>query len=193
MRRNNFIVCVVGFPGVGKLTIARALSRMTGATVIDNHWINDPIFKLVAMDGSSPVSEAVWPQVAKVREAVLETIATLAPQDASYIFTYAGSNEDPHDRKAFEDYRDVAIRRGSPFFPVSLVCTQAELVKRIQSEERRGQKLIDPLEAIRNTTYFTPLNPQEAGALSLDVTNLSAEAAASAVAEHIRREFGTAT
>ena len=135
MRRNNFIVCVVGFPGVGKLTIARALSRMTGATVIDNHWINDPIIKLVAMDGSSPVSEAVWPQVAKVREAVLETIATLAPQDASYIFTYAGSNEDPNDRKAFEDYRDVAIRRGSPFSPLAWSAR-----KRNWSSEFRARK-----------------------------------------------------
>jgi shikimate kinase len=29
------IVCLVGFPGVGKLTIARALSRLLDATIVD--------------------------------------------------------------------------------------------------------------------------------------------------------------
>jgi hypothetical protein len=113
------------------LTIAKILSRMIDATVVDNHWINDPILRLVAKDGSAAVPDSVWPQVAKVRGAVLETIATLAPRGASFIFTYAGSDEDPEDRTTFEEYRDVAVR---------LLCSE-ELVKRIQSSERHGRML----------------------------------------------------
>jgi hypothetical protein len=180
------ILCLVGFPGVGKLTIARILARMTGAILVDNHWINDPILRLVTNRGSIAISEAVWPQVAKVREAVLETIASLSPPTNSYIFTYAGSDEDPADRKAFEDYEAVALRRGSRFFPVRLLCDEEELVRRIQSTERIGNKLTDPGEAIRNVRSFTPLDPRVAGTLCLDVTRLSAEAAASAIATHFK-------
>jgi hypothetical protein len=178
------ILCLVGFPGVGKLTIGRILARMTGAVLVDNHWINDPILRLVTNQGSIAVSEAVWPQVAKVREAVLETIATLSPRTNSYIFTYAGADEDPADRKTFEDYEAVARRRGSRFLPVRLLCEEEELVRRIQSTERIGNKLTDPAEAIRNVRSFTPLDPRVSGTLCLDVTNLSAEAAASAIAAH---------
>ena len=90
----GLIVCLVGFPGVGKLTIAKILSRMIGAKIVDNHWINDPILGLIADDGSKSAPAAIWPQVAKVREAVLDTISTLAPAGASFIFTYAGADED---------------------------------------------------------------------------------------------------
>jgi predicted kinase len=183
----NFVVCLVGFPGVGKLTIARALSVMTGAMVVDNHWINDPIIKLVAKDGSAPVPAPVWPLVAKVRAAVLEAVATLVPAGASFIFTYAGSDEDAADRAAFEEYRDVALRRSSRFIPVRLLCAEAELMRRIQSSERKGRKLTDPAEASHLAKFFTPLDPRLPGTLSLDVTNLSPEAAASAILNRIVR------
>jgi predicted kinase len=184
IRQIGFVGCLVGFPGVGKLTIARILARMTGAVVVDNHWINDPILKLVTNESSVAVPDAVWPQIAKVREAVLETITTLGSQGASYIFTYAGSDEDPADRAAFEDYHTVARRRGARFIAVRLLCGEQELVRRIQSVERRGRKLTDPGEAIENVRAFTPLNPRTSETLSLDVTNLSAEGAASAIATH---------
>jgi predicted kinase len=182
---NGIVVCLVGFPGVGKLTIAKILSRMIDATVIDNHWINDPIVRLVAKDGSVAVPEAVWPQVAKVRGAVLETIRTLAPSGASFIFTYAGSDEDPEDRKAFEEYREVAIQRGPRFVAVRLLCGEVELVRRIQSPARQGRKLVDPTEAAKNVRYFSPLDPGVAAALTLDVTNLSPRAAAETIRDHI--------
>src|ERR1700678_1761149 len=75
------VLCLVGFPGVGKLTIGRVLARMTGAVLVDNHWINDPILRLVTNRGSIAVSEAVCPQVAKGREAVLETMLIFSPRN----------------------------------------------------------------------------------------------------------------
>jgi predicted kinase len=183
---SGWTICLVGFPGVGKLTIARALSRSIEATVVDNHWINDPILRLLPK-ANSAVPEAVWPQVAKVRSAVLETIATLASQGSNFIFTYAGSNEDDADRAAFEEYRNVAMRRSSRFIAVRLLCSEEELVRRIQSPERRGRKLTDPGEAIENFRNFSPLDPNTPDSLTLDVTHLSADEAAARILDHLNQ------
>jgi shikimate kinase len=185
--KNGIVICLVGFPGAGKLTIARALSRLTDATVIDNHWINDPILRLLKRTDTQPVPDAVWPQIAKVRSAVLETIATLSSSDTNFIFTYSGSNEDPEDRKAFEEYRDVAARKKARFVAIRLLCSEAELVRRIQSPERRGRKLMDPREAIENVRDFSPLDPGIPGSMTLDVTALSAETAAARILDHIHQ------
>lgn len=55
----NVFVLLLGFPGVGKLTIARELGMARPARVIDNHWINNPILGLLADDGRSKLPEAV--------------------------------------------------------------------------------------------------------------------------------------
>ncbi len=47
-------VLLMGFPGVGKLTIANELSTLVSAKVIDNHWFNNPIFRLLDDDGITP-------------------------------------------------------------------------------------------------------------------------------------------
>jgi predicted kinase len=185
--KHGVIICLVGFPGVGKLTIARALSRLIDATTVDNHWINDPILRLLPKTDARPVPDAVWSEVAKVRGAVLETIAAFAPPGANFIFTYAGSNEDPADRKAFEEYREVATRRAARFVAVRLTCGEDELVRRIQSPERRGRKLVDPVEAIENARDYSPLDPRIPDSLTLDVTRLAPEAAAARIFDHVNR------
>jgi predicted kinase len=185
--KNGVIVCLVGFPGVGKLTIARALSRLIDAAIVDNHWINDPILRLLPKTDAQVVPDAVWSEVAKVRGAVLETIAAFAPPGANFIFTYAGANEDPADRKAFEEYRDVAMRRAARFIAVRLTCGEDELVRRIQSPERRGRKLMDTVEARENVRHYSPLDPRIPESLSLDVTHLAAEAAAALIFDHLDR------
>lgn len=190
MNRKDLVLCLVGFPGVGKLTIARVLSARINALVVDNHWISDPILRLVAGNGSAPVTPAVWPQVAKVRAAVLETIAALSPPGISFIFTHAGSNEDPADRAAFDEYRDVASRRGAHFIPVRLLCAEAELVRRVASPDRQGRKLTDVTDARNNVRHFTPLDPGSQDSLTLNVTDLTSEAAATAILAHVEAVRG---
>ena len=81
----NVMVYLVGLSGAGKLTVARRLALLLNARVVDNHWINNPIFDLLDNDRVTPFPTGVWDQVAKVRQAVLDTIATLsAPTRISF-------------------------------------------------------------------------------------------------------------
>src|SRR5260221_705044 len=105
MALENVFVYLIGFAGVGKLTTARGLAGLMNARVVDNHWINNPIFGLIDRDRGAPLPASVWEQTRKVRTAVLETIATLGAPHANFILTNSLAEEDPEDRKIYDAVR----------------------------------------------------------------------------------------
>jgi hypothetical protein len=123
---DNIFLYLLGFAGTGKLTIARAFARSVGAKVVDNHWINNPIFGLIDPDGVSPLPDAVWSQTARVREAVLETIATLAKPGTNFVFTHDGIEGERYDEDVLQGIQSTAARRGARLIPVRLVCNEDE-------------------------------------------------------------------
>jgi predicted kinase len=183
----NLFIYLVGFAGTGKRTIAQAFARLVDVKVVDNHWINNPIFGLIDPDGMTPLPGEVWAQVAKVRDAVLETIATLAAPEANFVLTHEGVEGDPVDRTIFESIRSTAARRGARFVPIRLLCEEGELVRRIQSPERAGMfKCVDPADAINKSRHHTVLDPMLPAPLTLDVTTLRPEESAATILAHIR-------
>jgi predicted kinase len=56
----NVMVYLVGFSGTGKLTVARELALPLEARVVDNHWINNPIFGLIDNDRVTSFPTGVW-------------------------------------------------------------------------------------------------------------------------------------
>ncbi|MFB2607955.1 chloramphenicol phosphotransferase, partial [Rhizobium phaseoli] len=67
----SVFVLLMGFPGVGKLTIATELSSVFPAKIIDNHWFNNPILRLLDDDGATPLPKGIWEYTGRVRQAVL--------------------------------------------------------------------------------------------------------------------------
>ncbi len=43
----NTIMYLIGYGGTGKYTIAKEIAALTGAVVVDNHLINNPVFSVV--------------------------------------------------------------------------------------------------------------------------------------------------
>ncbi|GLR60602.1 hypothetical protein GCM10007919_53310 [Rhizobium indigoferae] len=71
-------VLLLGFPGVGKLTIAKELGSLLSAKIIDNHWFNNPILRLLDEDQTAPLPEGVWEYTGRVRQAVLDASPPIA-------------------------------------------------------------------------------------------------------------------
>lgn len=190
--RNTFVYLVC-FAGTGKLTIARALVREVDAIIVDNHWINNPIFGLIDPDGKTPLPESVWTKVWRVHEAVMETIATLAKPGRNFVFTHDGVEGEPYDRDKFVAIRSAAERRQARLILVRLLCEEGELVRRIQSPGRAAMfKSTDATHAMGRTKRDTVLDPRSPETLTLDVTHLSPEESAAAIMAHILLGAGDA-
>lgn len=184
----NTFLYLIGFAGAGKLTIARAFVRQVPAIIVDNHWINNPIFGLIDPDGKTRLPEAVWTQVWRVHEAVMETIATLAKPDRNFVFTHEGIEGESYDRDKYEAIRSAAQRRGARLVPVRLICEGEELARRIASPGRAERlKSTNAANARSRGVRETVLDPKTPETLTLDVTRLDPEESAAVIIAHIRR------
>jgi predicted kinase len=184
----NVLVYLIGFAGVGRLTTAQKLAYLLDARIVDNHWINNPIFRLFDNDRVTPLPASVWEQTRKVRAAVLETIATLGAPHANFILTNSLADEDHEDRNIYEAVRVTAERRGALFVPVRLLCDEEQLVKRVVSPERAARmKRMNPVAAAEELRTLTPLLTHHANELTLETSAITPEATARLIYEHIGR------
>jgi shikimate kinase len=173
------IVYLLGYPGVGKYTVARELAKLNGAVVVDNHVVNHPILVLLKWDAISSLPPGTLGRTAPIRDAVLSAIDEIAPREISYVLTNVLLDNE-EDRAIYDRVTAIAARRGSVFLPVLLNCERDEQLRRVQSEERAALlKVADPQAVERLMESTQLLVPDDANLLRLDTTVLDpAEAAA---------------
>jgi hypothetical protein len=181
---------LIGRPGAGKFTVAKAMERVFDGrgerlVVVDNHYINNPIFGLVHVDGATPLPAAVWDRVGEVGEAVYTTIETISPKAWSFVFSNYLVQDEPSDLRLYKRVRRVATTRSSRFVPVRLLCDTDELCRRVTSEERRERlKITDPGLTRRLASQHQLLVAQDENTLALDVTDLGPDEAAEVILGH---------
>ena len=167
----NTIIALIGFAGTGKYTIARELCELTGAKLIDNHLINNPIFKVVDPDGIRPLPPGIWDKVKAVRGIVYEAIRELSLSDLSFVFTIELFESSPGDQRAFIDLEELAASRRSLFVPVRLLCEIEELCRRIVDPSRvQMLKSLSPEAARQKSAQETVLDSTHPHVLTIDVT-----------------------
>lgn len=176
------IVYLVGSPASGKRTVGQALSDLTGAALIDNHLINDPIFKAYGADGVTPLPKWVGDFVHQVRDATMATAARAVPT-LSHIFTNYLSG-DPAEGRYVTQMRELATRRGAQFVPVWLTCPEDELLRRVVLPNRAvRQKMQDP-EGLKRLLHTDGVLPAPSDALVLDTSTMEPDESAERIRDH---------
>lgn len=178
----NTMVVLIGFAGTGKYTIGRELCRRTGAKLIDNHLINNPIFKVVNADGVTRLPAGVWDRVMDIRRNVYQAIRELSPPDLSFVFTMELRQSNPGDHQAFVDVEELAASRKSLFVPVRLICEVEELCRRVVEPSRVEMlKEISPEVTRKKSAEDSVLNNEHPNLRTIDVTSRSPEESADAI------------
>ncbi|EJC79124.1 hypothetical protein Rleg4DRAFT_0713 [Rhizobium leguminosarum bv. trifolii WSM2297] len=181
----GFRIVLIGFPGVGKLTIAKELSALVSAKIVDNHSINNPILRLLDEDGTASLPKGIWEFTGRVRQTVLDAITAYVPS-ANFIFTHAGIEGDERSLRTFQQIASAAEACDAVLVPVRLLCDEEELAHRVSNPERREKLKSTDVAASRNRSrrarVFDPCHPNT---LVLDVTSAPAEKTATAIRDHI--------
>jgi hypothetical protein len=188
--RGPIFVYLLGYPGVGKYTIAQELARLGSAShhhvVVDNHYVNNVIFPLVDADGVKPLGPEVWAKVAEVRRTVLNTIETVSPPEWSFIFTNVLEADEPADRELYEVVRALAARRQSHFVPVVLSCSIDELARRVVAPVRARRLKWTDANRLRGLVATRKLLAvEDPNGLELDITEQSVAETAEMIADHL--------
>jgi hypothetical protein len=181
---------LIGFSGTGKLTVAKTLrdrlvARGEQVRLVDNHYVNNPIFQLIDVDGVRALPSGTWDRVGEVRDAVVRTVETLSPKDWSFIFTNDLIDR-PEERAWVDRLAGLAKGRDSVFIPVRLLCEIEELCRRIVSTERR--KLLKGVSADwirRRTETEEVLDPGLPSTITLDITSMTPDQAADHILAHL--------
>jgi hypothetical protein len=186
---NNVILYLIGFAGTGKLTIAQAILVRAPFLLVDNHFINNVVFRLIDTDGNGPLPPRVWEHVGKVCAIVFDTMRYLAKPDRNFVLTNELVAGDEEDEQVFHEVRALATARGAAFLPVRLLIAPEELARRVVSPQRQALlKSRNPEEAWRMAREHQVYIPKGVDAFILDVTTLSpADAAEQILAEAMQR------
>ncbi|KAF6826796.1 hypothetical protein CPLU01_09464 [Colletotrichum plurivorum] len=179
------IIHINGFPGTGKLTIARillGLFRDGAAKLVHNHLLINPADAVLHRD--QPGYQKLRRQI---RSAVFETVVDEeSTHSSAYIFTDCQTGNEL-GVAVCEEYRECASRRGCDFVPIALCCDEETNLARLAGDGRSAQgKLVDTalLKRFRGEGELYTFDDHPSG-LRLDVSRISAEEAARAIFDYL--------
>lgn len=171
----SLIVHINGWPGTGKLTIARIFAKKIGARLLDNHTLLNPAETLFKRH--DPLHGSLRTEIRRI---VLDHAARL-PAETTLVLTDAFS-EDPHEAAMFDDYRRLAERRAARLVSVELVCALEENVRRLAAPGRSDQLKLTNVKLLGEwREKYRLLRPDGVESIEVDVTTLSAAEAAEAL------------
>ena len=179
------IIHLLGWPGVGKLTVAREMRIQAAAlgvslVVVDNHLTSVPILDIVEADGAGQLPDGTWEHVARIREVVYDAIESLAHPATTFVFTNVLVESAQRSAIVVDRLRGLAEVRGVAYVPVLLECRPSEHRARSSSRTRlEKRKWIDADEILRFADTETLHLPD--GTVAIDTTGIEARQAAGLV------------
>jgi chloramphenicol 3-O-phosphotransferase len=171
------IIHLNGWPGVGKLTIARHVSARIGGYLLDNHTIYNVAFALTEFR-----TPEFYELVRTVRDIAFDRIADMTAAKPVIMTNAYGPSD--WGRENWDAIRDLAKRRGSPFFAVTITCSDEEHRKRIVAEDRKPHGKLTDRDQL--PAMLGPMIEEDAEyLLRLDTTGVTPEESAGTICDWI--------
>jgi shikimate kinase len=175
------IIHLNGWPGSGKLTVAREVARELQARLLDNHTLHDVAGRLCDRH-----THEYWDLYYQVRDIAYKRVLALPPREV-IVMTNALTVEVDREREAWAAVKALAVGRGVPLVGITLQCSLEENVRRIASDSRRHRKLTDPAPLIEWRSRLTLLTDTSVRSLTIDNTNRSPDDVANEIVGFVRR------
>ena len=175
------LVFFYGPPGVGKLTVAKALAELTEFKLFDNHTRFDFTKRLFDFN-----TERFWRMESRLSSLVLEEAIDA---EISLVSTFIAPN--PGVMGFLQPFLDtLQLKEGHACF-VDLSCERSIHEERVQAPGRAEAGKLTSLGAFQRImeTYDATLSPGDYPLLRIDITHLAPTEAARQIAEH----YGLAT
>jgi broad-specificity NMP kinase len=166
------LIFIYGDPGTGKLTVARALQKLTGLKLFHNHLTVDLASSLFGYDNSDYFDY--------VRSLRLEAFERAAKAKISLIFTFWYSSI---SQSGVEKYKHVIESNGGQVLFVRLHCRPEILEERVVNPSRQNWKIAsvaDLRAALENTGDVIPGTH-----LEIENSELSPEIVAEMIAQKL--------
>jgi len=179
------LVFIYGPPATGKLTVANELSRITGYNVFRNPEVIGLLATIFPYDNDrlSPIRKRLS------RDLRLEIFQEAAKAGVSFITTFGMSGPEYFD--FFRDIKKAIEMAGGHILFVQLISSKEELLKRVESDSRKGTKIDSKIYLeeliIEKPELFDKFPETEHP--TIDNTNLSAEE----VARRVSLEYNLAS
>ncbi len=171
------LVFIYGPPGVGKLTVATALGKLTGFKVFHNHVTLNMV--AAVFDWGTP---PFWEYVTKYRLELVEAAAREGVPGLICTYVYGKGLDDPFVAEIVSSVE----RHGGEVLFVQLQCALRELERRLKAPSRAPHQKLRKVRVLRSIMQehdVLSCVPHEPN-LCLDNTKLSARKAAARIAEH---------
>ncbi|MGR6912766.1 hypothetical protein ACU635_00730 [[Actinomadura] parvosata] len=127
------LLCIIGPPAVGKMTVGYEISRLTGMKVFHNHVAIEPVLRFFEF-GTEPYARLVG----EFRRRVLEEVA--ASDLPGLVFTFVQAFDVPADAAELESYVAPFRTRGGRVLFLELSASQEVRLRRNEGELRLAEK-----------------------------------------------------
>ena len=184
----NAIIYLFGVPAAGKYTVAKKISELTGARLVDNQLINIPVFSILGYNGKDdfPFPSAAWEHISAIRTAVMNTIRECCPPDESFVFTNVLEQGDPNAERQFGRLLELAEQRNATFVPVRVLCDFDDIRRRKENVDRKERYKDTDLTNI--PTYendYEVFRTDHKNGIEINTSKLTASESAEAILTHI--------